>query len=88
MQFERTHLRERSDDKREPNRVWDGFVHGHPECWVVVAPSERDLLDWYLCEAVAVESTPLRICRAILDDDVLVLEASDAVDGELFSELP
>ena len=53
-----------------------------------VAPGESDLAEWLLCEAVAVEHAPLRICRAILDDDVLVLEETEIEEGELFPELP
>jgi hypothetical protein len=62
--------------------VWDGFVRGNPDCWVVVARDERDLVDWIRWEELALEAAPLRICRAILEDDVLVLEDSAVDDGE------
>jgi hypothetical protein len=54
---------------------------------VVVARDERDLAEWFQSEEVALDAAPLRICRAILDDDVLILEDSDLEDGELFADL-
>jgi hypothetical protein len=54
---------------------------------VVVARDERELADWIRSEELALEATPLRICRAILDDDVLILEDSDLEDGDLFADL-
>ena len=80
MEFERPHLKGRSAHSGATRRVWNGHVRGNPDCWVVVARDERDLADWLLCEELALEASPLRICRAILDDDVLVLEDSDLDD--------
>ena len=55
----------------------------------VVARDEADIADWLECEELAVEAAPLRMCRAIVDDDLIVLtdtEASgDALDA--FREL-
>jgi len=76
MQFERPDLDTRLDRSRTARRVWGGQVHGHPDCWVVVPRDEQDLLEWDHWEDVALEAAPLRICRAILDDGVLVLEDS------------
>jgi len=54
---------------------------------VVVARDERELADWFRAEELALEAAPLRICRAILDDGVLILEDSDLEDGDLFADL-
>jgi hypothetical protein len=67
--------------------VWGGFVRGNPDCWVVVARDEWELAEWCQSETFALEAAPLRICRAILDDGVLLLEKPDLEDGELFSNL-
>lgn len=79
MQFERSNLRDRPSHSTS-RRVWDGFVQGNPDCWVVVPHDDEDLLDWFRAEGLALESAPLRICRAILGDGVLVLEDSDVDD--------
>jgi hypothetical protein len=86
MQFERSDLEARPSPARVARRVWDGYVRGNPDCWVVVARDERDLIDWFRCEDLATEAAPLRICRAILDDGVLVLEDSAPEDGEPYSD--
>lgn len=77
MHFERADLDDRFVRNRAARRVWDGLVRGLPDCWVVVARDERDLAEWMECEMAAVDEAPLRICRAILDDDVLVLSPTD-----------
>lgn len=87
MQTERTHPRPLPARSSGARLVWDGYVRGHPDCWVVVARDEWELADWFRSEEVALEAAPLRICRAILDDDVLILEDSDLDDGDLFADL-
>jgi len=87
MQIERTHPRTRPARSTAARLVWDGYVRGHPDCWVVVARDERELAEWFRSEGLALDAAPLRICRAILDDDVLILEDSDLEDGELFADL-
>ena len=65
-------------------RVWDGLVKGLPDCWVVVPRDDADLLDWLESELAAVDEVPLRICTAIVDDDVLVLsDSQDEIDLNL-----
>ncbi len=67
---------------RDTRRVWDGWVKGLPDCWVVVPRDDADLIDWLESELAAVAEAPLRICRAIVDDGLLVLSDSD-VDADL-----
>lgn len=62
---------------RATQRVWDGVVRGLPDCWVVVPRDDADLVDWLESELAAVDAAPLRICSAILDDDLLVLSETD-----------
>jgi hypothetical protein len=40
----------------------------------VVPRDEYELIEWFRSEEVALESAPMRVCRTILDDGVLVLE--------------
>jgi len=86
MLFERSQLRDRPLRSPSTRRVWDGLVHGMPDCWVVVARDEDDFADWANSEALAVEEAPLRICRAIVGDDLLVLAETD--DDGAFPDLP
>jgi len=86
MQFERSDLGPRGSHSRVSGRVWDGFVRGNPDCWVVVPRDERELLEWEHCEELALEAAPLRICRAILDDGVLVLEDSEPRDYDPYPD--
>jgi hypothetical protein len=62
---------------RATQRVWDGWVKGLPDCWVVVPRDDADLIDWLESELAAVDEAPLRICSAIVDDDLLLLTDSD-----------
>ena len=80
MQFERSDLCPRASHAGASRRVWDGFVRGNPDRWVVVTRDEYELVEWEHCEDLATEAAPLRICRAILDDDVLVLADSAPED--------
>lgn len=86
MLSERSQLRDRPLRPRSARRVWAGLVRGIPDCWVVVARDDEDLYDWVHSEELAVEEAPLRICRAIVDDDLLVLADSD--DGATLTDLP
>ncbi len=86
MQFERSELCPRPSRTQTAPRVWSGTVHGQPDCWVVVARDDRDLMEWEHWEDLALEVAPLRICRAILDDGVLLLEESLPEDFESFSD--
>jgi hypothetical protein len=87
MQFERTPLKNRLPHSEAARRVWTGYVHGHPDCWVVVTRNDRELAEWFRSETIALDAARLKICRAILDDDVLLIEDSDLEDGELFADL-
>ncbi len=78
MQFHETRQLDRPIRLTPARRVWDGIVKGAPDCWVVVAREEQDLADWFESEELAIGAAPLRICRAILDDDVLVLTGNDS----------
>jgi hypothetical protein len=82
MHIERTHPARRRSRHVTARRVWAGFVRGTPDCWVVVARDEYDLVEWFHAEEAALDASPLRICRAILDDGVLLLEPADLHDGE------
>jgi len=86
MLFERSELRDRPLRSPSTRRVWDGLVRGVPDCWVVVARDEEDIADWTHAEELAIEEAPLRICRAIVDDDLLVLAETD--DDGSFPDLP
>jgi hypothetical protein len=77
MLFERSQLRDLPLRSPATRRVWDGLVRGIPDCWVFVARDEEDLADWMRSEELAVEEAPLRICRAIVDDDLLLLADTD-----------
>jgi hypothetical protein len=85
MQFERTLPGPGPAGLKAERLVWDGFVRGRPDCWVVVARDAWELAEWGRYEALALEAAPLRICRAILGDGVLLLEKPDLEDDELFS---
>ena len=74
MQYESFHPAERRTKTRTPRRVLEGLVRGIPDCWVVVPRDEYELIEWLRSEEVALESAPMRVCRTILDDGVLVLE--------------
>ena len=87
MLFERSQLTDRPLRSRSTRRVWDGLVRSIPDCWVVVARDDEDLVDWMHSVELAVEEAPLRICRAILDDDLLVLVDTDG-DDEPLADLP
>ena len=69
---------------RATQRVWDGVVKGSPDHWVVVPRDDADLIDWLESELAAVDEVPLRICSAIVDDDLLVLSDSE---GEIDLDL-
>jgi hypothetical protein len=66
------------------------LVRGIPDCWVVVARDEADLEAWIEAESLALEASPLRVCRAVLDDDLLILrrdtEDLDDCSGEADEE--
>jgi hypothetical protein len=87
MQTAQTRPRCRTTRSRARRLVWDGYVRGHPDCWVVVARDEGDLAEWLQAEELALDAVPLRICRAILDDDNVILEDSDVEDDELFADV-
>ena len=78
MLTERTHGMDMRPGCPTARRVWDGFVRGHADCWVVVPRDEWELAEWSRCEDEAVTSVPLRLCRAILDDGWLVLAPDEA----------
>lgn len=83
MLFEETEPgREIASRGMRSRRVWDGLVRGNHEYWVVVAREGEDMAEWLRPDEKGLESTPLRVCRAILDDDVLVL-GEDDFDYEL-----
>lgn len=77
MLFDETQRIDRPTRLTPARRVWDGYVRGIPDCWVVVARDEQDLFDWFECEEVALEAAPLRLCRAILDDDMLLIAGGE-----------
>ena len=83
MLFEDMDLVHRLPLQKIGRRVLDGFVQGHPDCWVVVAREERDLEDWFQSEEQAVEVVPLRMCTAVLDNGNLILDDSDSTGREL-----
>ncbi len=83
MRFEEMDLIPRLRRQTIGRRILDGFVQGHADCWVVVAREEGDLEDWLRSEEQAVEVAPLRICTAVLDNGILILDDSDSDRDEL-----
>ncbi len=59
--------------KRTGSRLLDRILGDHPEGWVVVARAEQELWDWAECEELAIDSSTLRICTAVLDDGSVVI---------------
>jgi hypothetical protein len=64
-------------------RVWEGWVDGRPDCWVLVPRDEADLEEWLYSEASATEVVPLRVCRELSDDGRVVLSGTDPGDDAL-----
>ena len=77
MHYEPSMAVDRPARERNAGRVWEGTVHGVTDWWVVVARDERELEEWVVSEQEAVEVAPLRVCRAIVGDDSLVIGAGD-----------
>jgi len=65
----------------------DGYVTDRNDFWVLVGREDEDTVGMMLGESLAVGEPPLRICRAILDDDVLLIGDSDPEQDCLLSEL-
>ena len=65
----------------------DGLIVGGREVWVVVAASKDDIAGLLRDERRAPEEPPLRLCRAVLDDGVLVLGTADPCRDPLVSDL-
>ena len=87
MQYESFQSTERVPEVGTPRRVLDGLVRGIPDCWVMVPRDEYELIEWFRSEEVALESAPMRVCRAILDDGLLVLEELQVDEYEAIPEL-
>jgi len=87
MQHESLRTSERRTETGIPRRVLDGLVRGLPDCWVMVPRDEYELFEWFRSEEVALESAPMRVCRTILDDGVLVLEDLTVDEYEAIPEL-
>jgi len=69
--------RARSDDQP----IVDGLLLDNGEIWVVVARNEEDLDGWLD------DGLPLKLCRAVLDDDTLLLGESDPDRDSLLSDV-
>ena len=67
--------------------VWDGWVAGRPDCWLLVPRSEDDLDDWLYSEASATEVAPLRVCRELCADGTVVLSETDPMDPAISPEV-
>jgi hypothetical protein len=65
----------------------DGLIVGGREVWLVVAASKDDVARLLRDERGAPEEPPLRLCRAVLDDGVLVLGGADPSRDPLVSDL-
>lgn len=83
---ELTHETQESDELNlavATRRVWEGWVDGRPECWVLVPRDEADLEEWLYSEASATEVVPLRVCRELGGDGRVVLSETDPGDDAL-----
>ena len=65
--------------------VWDGVVHGASDVWIVVAPATDQPIEWCHPDD-ALEITPLRVCRAVAGDRLL-LDTPDPEHDEMFADL-
>jgi hypothetical protein len=84
-------LSERSSSKSHPasrrveaRRGVDGLIVGSREVWLVVAHGAEDLEDLLTAEP---DEAPLRLCRAVLDDDELVLGDADPERDAFLSDI-
>jgi hypothetical protein len=59
--------------------VWRGLVQGHREAWILIDRTGEALGGWLEEDG---RSIPLKVCRAVLDDGVLVLGEWTREDGE------
>ena len=73
MLFEDGDLLPRLPGPRTGWRTLDRILGDPPAGWVVVGRTEQDLWDWAECEDLAIVSSTLRICTAVLDDGSLVI---------------
>ncbi len=74
-------------DADATREVIDGLLVGDQEVWLIVARRGEDLSEWLEPPDGESEPAPLRICRAVLGDDTLVMGEPDPEQDALLSEL-
>ena len=79
---------ERARDGRRRNRTKraEDPAQGREDFWVLIADEDDETLGMLLGDC-GEDATPLMYCRAVLDDDVLVIGEADPGQDHLLSEL-
>ena len=87
MQFERGRRQATIEAHRSSDRrVVDALVVNDRDLWVVVAHQGERIEEW-LHGTDGEEVAPLRVCRTLLRNGRVVLDAADPVRDHLLSEL-
>jgi len=79
MEFENSRLDAGCGSPSRTRRVWTGLVRGQREAWILIDRTGEALGGWFEDDG---GPTPLRMCRAVLDDGVLILGGGNADDQE------
>jgi hypothetical protein len=78
--------RVRDARRRSRRKKTDDPAHDREDFWVLIADEDDETLGMLLGDC-GEDATPLMYCRAVLDDDVLVIGEADPGRDHLLSEL-
>ncbi len=71
----------------QKRRVVDGLVLDRQEVWVLLGSLDEDPVEWLLGDLEIDSDVPFRICRAVLDDGMLLIDDADPDHDQLLSQL-